>query len=122
MAKKTEFQEELRRTGEKLWDATCKTLNTATFHANLYKRVVQKQLDLKAIQKKISVLHRELGKLIDEGHATGRSDLLEGSEVQAIFHRLAGLKRAAATLEEEIEAIRAETPPPPDGSAPPRPD
>ncbi len=119
MPEKSEFQEELRKTGEKFWDATCKTLNTAAFHAGLYKRVVQKQLDLKAVHKQMTALYAELGKRVDEAHRAGHPNLLELPEVQTIFHRLDGLKQAAAALEEDIAAIRAETPPPEDSSAPP---
>ena len=110
MAENDETPQEERHTGEKLWDATLKTFHSATQRANQYKRVVQKKIDLNSIHKKISALHGDLGKLIDERRAAGGADLLALDEVQDIFHRLDGLKHAAATLEEEIEAIKVEQP------------
>lgn len=111
MTEQGEPQHEERHTGEKLWDATLKTFHQATFRANQYKRVVQKKIDLNAVHKKISTLHGELGKLIDDGRSNEQPHLLELPAVQELFHQLDGLKQAAATLEEEIEAIRAEDPP-----------
>lgn len=102
--------EELKSTGEKLWDVTRKTFHNATFQANRYKRLVQKKVDVAALHKKIAAAHTDLGKLIDDRRGAGASDLLGAEEVQALFQKLDGLKQAAATLEEEIESIRAEAP------------
>ena len=38
---------------DRLFQATCQLLNTASLRANQYKQVVQKKIDLGAIQKKI---------------------------------------------------------------------
>jgi len=46
--------------------------------------------------------------LIDELRGSGQTDLLAREEVQALLQKLDSLKHVAATLEEEIEAIRAE--------------
>lgn len=95
-------------TAEKLWESTRKTFQTATFKANQYKRIVQKKVDLGSLHKKISHTYADLGMLVDELRGSGQTDLLAKEEVQALLQKLDSLKHAAATLEEEIEAIRAE--------------
>jgi len=105
-----------RKTGEKLWDATLKTLQSASHRAAQYKRIVQKKIDLNAIHKKITGLHSDLGKLVDEARGSAPEEILGQPQVQDILHKLDGLKHAAATLEEEIEAIKAE---PPESEEPP---
>lgn len=119
MTEQGDPQGQERHTGEKLWDATLKTFHHATFRANQYKRVVQKKIDLNAVHKKISTLHGDLGKQIDEGRADPAADLLQAPAVLEILHQLDGLKQAAATLEKEIEAIKAEGPPPEGDEEPP---
>lgn len=111
MSEDTGQGEEHRGTGERLWDATRKTFHTATFQANRYKRVVQKKIDVASLHKKIAAAHADLGKLIDDCREAGETDILATEGVQTLFQKLDGLKQAAATLEEEIEAIRAELPP-----------
>jgi uncharacterized membrane protein len=96
---------------EKFWDATRKTFHTATFRANQYKRVVQKKIDLASLHKKIANVHADLGKMIDDNREAGETDILATENVQSLFRKLDSLKQAAATLEEEIEAIKSETPP-----------
>lgn len=98
-------------TSEKLWDATRKTFHTATFRANQYKRVVQKKIDVAALHKKIANIHADLGKMIDDNREAGETDILATENVQSLFQKLDSLKQAAATLEEEIETIKLETPP-----------
>jgi len=108
--KPEEGTEEHKGTGEKFWDATRKTFHSATFQANRYKRIVQKKIDLASLHKKISSAHADLGKLIDDLRGTATGDILAIEQVQELFQQLDGLKQAAAVLEEEIEAIKAETP------------
>lgn len=93
---------------EKLWATTRKTFQTATVKANQYKRIVQKKIDLGSLHKKISNTYTDLGMLVDELRGSGQADLLAREEVQSLLQKLDSLKHAAATLEEEIEAIRAE--------------
>ena len=102
--------ESARKTGEKLWDATRKTFHSASFRAVQYKRIVQKKIDLNAVHKKISALHNDLGRLVDDSREAGTGDILQQPFVLEVFRQLDGLKHEAATLEEEIEAIKAETP------------
>ncbi len=102
--------EPARNPGEKIWDATVKTFHSASFRANQYKRIVQKKIDLNALHKKIAGLHSDLGRLVDE-----KRELLPGagaadSRADDLLRQLDGLKHAAATLEEEIGAIREEQP------------
>jgi hypothetical protein len=101
-------QEEEKGATEKLWETTRKTFHTATFKANQYKRIVQKKIDLGSLHKKISNTYTDLGMLIDDLRGSGQTDLLAKEEVQALLQKLDSLKYTAATLEEEIEAIRAE--------------
>lgn len=115
----TEERDKLRTeekgTAEKLWETTRKSFQTATFKANQYKRIVQKKIDLGSLHKKISHTYTELGMLVDELRGSGQTDLLVRQEVQSLLQKLDSLKHAAATLEEEIEAIRAEEEQPAEG-------
>jgi len=97
-------------TSEKLWRATRKTFSSATFRANQYKQVVQKKIDLGAVHKKIDQSHAELGKQVDDCREAGLDNILERAEVMRLLEKLDSLKKAAALLEEEITAIRAELP------------
>lgn len=99
-----------RKPGEKLWDATVKTLHTASFRAAQYKHIVQKKIDLNAFHKKIAGLHGDLGRLVDEARGSAPEEIFNLALVQDIFHQLDGLKQAAATLEEELATIKAENP------------
>lgn len=94
---------------EKFWEATRKTLHTATVQANRYKRLVQKKIDLASLHKKIGHAHSDLGRMVDDLREAGESNILENDKLIHLFLGLDGLKQAAAQLEEEIEAIKAET-------------
>jgi uncharacterized coiled-coil DUF342 family protein len=104
--------EKFKKTTEKIWDSTRKTLHAATFQANKYKRIVQKKIDLASLHKKISGAHAELGKLIDDVREGGATDILAKNEVQELFQKLDTFRSQAAELEQEIEAIKMEEPPP----------
>lgn len=97
-----------KSTGEKLWESTRKTLHVAGFQANKYKRIVQKKIDLASLHRKISSIHGDLGKLIDDIRETGAPDILAKNEVQELFLALDELKTEAAALEQEIETIKTE--------------
>lgn len=92
----------------KLWDSTLKTFHNATFKANQYKRIVQKKIDLNAVQKKIAEAHADLGKMIDDMREAGEKGIMNKADVKAMFSQLDSLKQAAATLIGEIEEIRIE--------------
>jgi len=111
MTDQSERHEGEKGPAEKLWETTRKTFQTATFRANQYKRIVQKKIDLGSLHKKISHTYTDLGMLIDDLRQSGQADILAKEGVQAILQKLDSLKQAAATLEEEIEAIRAEAEP-----------
>jgi len=104
---------------EKLWNATVRTWNTATFRADQYRRIVQKKIDLTSVHKKISTGHTDLGKLIDDLHQAGTAEILSRPEVEEVLHRLDSLRSAAALLEEEIVVIKAEEPSLEDSDEPP---
>lgn len=112
MTEPRQEQGESRKTAGSWWDATCRTLHVAGFRTGQYKRIVQKKIDLGALHRQITQAHEDLGRLVDGLRGIGETDLLANAEVQALLQRLDSLKHAAATLEEEIEAIRAESPPP----------
>ncbi|MGW8312224.1 MAG: hypothetical protein ACWGOL_03220 [Desulfuromonadales bacterium] len=100
--------EKLKATTEKLWGSTKQAWNSAAFKANQYKKLVQKKIDLSALHKKINAAHADLGKVIDDLHDDGKKNIMNLSEVKEILARLDELKAEAATLEEEVEQIRAE--------------
>jgi hypothetical protein len=99
-----------KKTAEQILKTTRSLFNSASFRANQYKQVVQKKIDLGAIQKKIELLHYDLGKAVDDQYQAGQQDLLASKEVGRIMEKLVGLKQAAVLLEEEIEQIRSEPP------------
>jgi hypothetical protein len=111
MDESEESKEGRKGATEKIWDATRKTFHSASFKATRYKRVVQKKIDLGSIHKKISNAHADLGKVVDDCRESGDADILSRDEIQAIFQKLDSLKNSAATLEAEIEAIKAEKAP-----------
>ena len=101
-------------TTEKLWNSTVKTFHNATFKANQYKRIVQKKIDLSAVQKKISAAHSDLGKLIDDMREAGEKAILSKADVKAMFSQIDSLKHTAASLMAEIEEIKVEEEPEPE--------
>lgn len=96
---------------EKLWNSTLKTFHSATFKANQYKRIVQKKIDLGAVQKKISAAHSDLGKMIDDMREAGEKAILSKADVKAMFSQIDSLKHTAASLMAEIEEIKVEEEP-----------
>lgn len=94
---------------EKFWEATRKTLHSATIQANRYKRLVQKKIDLASLHKKIGHSHSDLGRMVDDLRESGETNILDNENIRHLFQGLDGLKQAAAQLEEEIEAIKTET-------------
>lgn len=94
---------------EKFWEATRKTLHSATVQANRYKRLVQKKIDLASLHKKIGHAHSDLGRMVDDLREAGEVNILGNENLIHIFQGLDGLKQAAAQLEEEIETIKTET-------------
>jgi predicted nucleic acid-binding Zn-ribbon protein len=101
-------------TTEKLWNSTLKTFHNATFKANQYKRIVQKKIDLSAVQKKISAAHSDLGKLIDDMREAGEKAILSKADVKSMFSQIDSLKHTAASLMAEIEEIKDEVEPGPE--------
>jgi len=108
MTEQNEKNDSMRSTSEKLLEATRKTLHSATFKANQYKRIVQKKIDVNAVQKKIATAHTDLGKLIDDMREAGDKNILNKTEVKELFSQIDTLKQTAAMLLEEIETIRNE--------------
>lgn len=106
-----ESHDRFKETTEKIWGSTRHAWSTATFKASQYKKLVQKKIDLSALHKKINAAHADLGKLIDDLREEGKKNIMNLAEVREILARLDELKADAATLEEEVEKIRAEAPP-----------
>ena len=98
------------KTTDRLVQMARHALSTASFRANQYKQVVQKKIDLGAIQKKIEQLHAELGKQVDDLYQAGTKDILKSKETTRLLKTLFSLRQAATLLEEEIEVIRTEPP------------
>ncbi|MBE0574900.1 MAG: hypothetical protein IH613_03290 [Desulfuromonadales bacterium] len=105
-----EQHDRLKETTEKIWGGTKHVWSAATFKANQYKKLVQKKIDQSALHKKIHVAHADLGKLIDDLREAGEKDILNLLEVKEILKRIDELKAEAATIEAEVEQIRAEEP------------
>lgn len=111
MTDQNDKYEAVRSTSEKFLQATKKTLHTATFKANQYKKIVQKKIDLNAVQKKISTAHTDLGKLIDDLREAGEKSIMSKPDVKEIFSQIDTLKQTAADLLAEIEALKSEEEP-----------
>lgn len=107
--------DKFRDSAEKMLDFTRKTLQTAGFRANQYKQIVQKKYDLNILHKNISSLYEDIGKIVDEVRKSGEENFFARDDIRAIFRRLDSYKVAAADMEEEIEKIKARTPPDPAG-------
>lgn len=101
----------VRSTSEKFFEATRKTLHSATFKANQYKKIVQKKIDLNAVQKKISTAHTDLGKLIDDLREAGEKGIMNKPEVKELLSQIDTLKQSAADLLADIEALKVEEEP-----------
>jgi DNA repair ATPase RecN len=103
-----EQHDRFKETTDKIWGSTKQAWNSAAFKENQYKKLVQKKIDLSALHKKINAAHADLGKVIDDLHDDGKKNIMNLAEVREILTRLDELKAEAATLEEEVEQIRAE--------------
>jgi len=114
-----EKPDRFRESTEKLWHVTRKTLQGASFRAGQYRKIVQKKIDLASLHRKISHLHGDLGKLIDDLRTTEAADILGREDVQTLFRRLDSYKREAVEIEEEIEVIRRDLPPQEEGAQEP---
>ena len=108
MTEQNDQGDSVRSTSEKFLDATKKTFHSATFKANQYKRIVQKKIDLNAVQKKIATAHADLGKLIDDLRTAGEKAILNKPEVKESFSQIDTLKQSAADLFADIEALKIE--------------
>ena len=111
MTDQNEFKENIMSTSERILEATKKGIHSATFKANQYKKIVQKKIDLNAVQKKIATAHTDLGKLIDDLRESGEKGIMTKPEVKEMFSQIDTLKQTAADLLAEIEALKVEEEP-----------
>ena len=106
MTDQNDTNEITQTTSAKIIEATKKTLHSATFKANQYKKIVQKKIDLNAVQKKIATAHTDLGKLIDDLREAGEKSILSKPPVKELFSQIDTLKQAAADLLANIETLK----------------
>ena len=106
MTDQNDGSEITQTTSEKILEATKKTLHSATFKANQYKKIVQKKIDLNAVQKKIATAHTDLGKLIDDLREAGGKSILSKPPAKEMFSQIDTLKQAAADLLADIETLK----------------
>ena len=111
MTDQNEFKENIMSTSERILEATKKGIHSATFKANQYKKIVQKKIDLNAVQKKIATAHTDLGKLIDDLREAGEKGIMNKPEVKEMFSQIDTLKQSGAELLSEIEALKVEEEP-----------
>ncbi len=98
-----------KETTERLWAKTRRTFSSATHTAGSYGRIVQKKVDLGALQRKINAAYSDLGQLVDQGRLASDPKILESAAVQEAFKRLDEFKDQVAALEQEIETLKAES-------------
>ncbi len=106
MTDQNDTNEITQTTSAKIIEATKKTLHSATFKANQYKKIVQKKIDLNAVQKKIATAHTDLGKLIDDLREAGEKSIMSKPPVKEMFSQIDTLKQAAADLLADIETLK----------------
>ena len=106
MTDQNEKNEITQTTSEKIIEATKKTIHNATFKANQYKKIVQKKIDLNAVQKKIATAHTDLGKQIDDLREAGEKGIISKPVVKEQFSQIDTLKQAAADLLADIETLK----------------
>jgi hypothetical protein len=104
-----EYFHELREVGERAWEATQRTVLAAGTRAAQYGRLVQRRLDLAAVDRKIDGHHRELGRLVSVALRQGTGDISVHPEVRDLIAKLATLDEERISLTREIETLRAET-------------
>ena len=122
MTDQNETNEITQTTSEKIIEATKKTIHNATFKANQYKKIVQKKIDLNAVQKKIATAHADLGKLIDDLRESGEKGIMSKPVVKELFSQIDTLKQAAADLLADIETLKKTEESPEQHSAEEKPD
>ena len=108
MSEQNDFKQSFLSTSEKILDATKKGLHTATFKANQYKKIVQKKIDLSAVQKKISTSHADLGKLVDDLREEGAKGIMTNPGVKELFSQIDTLKQSAVDLLAVIDRLKNE--------------
>ncbi len=108
MSDQNDFKQSFLSTSEKILGATKKGLHTATFKANQYKKIVQKKIDLNAVQKKISTSHADLGKLIDDLREEGAKGIMANPKVKEMFSQIDTLKQSAVDILAEIDSLKNE--------------
>jgi septal ring factor EnvC (AmiA/AmiB activator) len=101
----------VKTTSERLLSATKKGFHNATFKANQYKKIVQKKIDLNAVQKKIATAHTDLGKLIDDLREADEKGIITKTEVKESFSQIDTLKQTAADLLADIETLKQQEEP-----------
>ena len=111
MTNQNEIKENIMSTSERIIEATKKGIHSATFKANQYKKIVQKKIDLNAVQKKIATAHTDLGKLIDDLREAGEKGIMTKPDTKEMFSQIDTLKQSAADLLAEIEFLKNEEEP-----------
>ena len=113
-----EQPKEDKSTREKFWESTRKTFHVAATEAQKYTRRVQKRIDLATAYRKIPAVHAELGKVIEDLHSMGETNLLDKRAVIDLLEKLHQLRQMTASLEREIEERKKEDSAPPQGTSP----
>ena len=108
MSDQNDLKQSFISTSERILDATKKGIHTATFKANQYKKIVQKKIDLSAVQKKISTSHADLGKLVDDLREEGAKAIMTNPGVKEMFSQIDTLKQSAVELLAEIDRLKNE--------------
>ena len=99
-------EESLKRTSERIIDATSRTLHHATFKANQYKSIVQKRIDLGSLHRRMNHLHHDLGMTLDNLMHNETENVLEHPEIQGMISQLAQMRDQMSRLEMDIEGLR----------------
>ncbi|MBE0500321.1 MAG: PH domain-containing protein [Desulfuromonadales bacterium] len=108
MTEKHDLKENFLSTSERILKATKKGFHSASFKANQYKKIVQKKIDLNAIQKKIDMAHTDLGRSIDNLQAAEVKVIMTQPEVKELLSQLDTLRHSAVDLIAAIERLKNE--------------
>ena len=104
--KQSSPEEIVKRTSEKIWDATSRTFHQATVKATQYRTLVQKKIDLSTLHRKIDHQQHDLGQMIDDLHTRGETQIMEQASVRELLGQLTELRARAEGIEMEMAHLR----------------
>ena len=101
------YLHEVREAGGKAWEATQHALAAAGARAARYGKVMQRKLDLAAVDRKFEGCYRDLGRLAFVAHRMGDRSFFDRPDALELLADLHDLGEKREALVREIEMARA---------------